>query len=60
MEDKGILQSILERFSTEIRMDSIFGEKLSTEIIKLIEEDKCKKDALEKILKSVKIENENS
>lgn len=60
MEDKGILQSILERFSTDMRVDSVLGSKLSAEITKLIEEDKCKKEALEKLLKSVKTENENS
>jgi hypothetical protein len=60
MEDKGILQSILERYLTEMSMDGVLGEKLSAEIIKLIEEDKCKKEALEKLLKSVKTENENS
>lgn len=60
MEDKGILQSILERYLTEMSTDSVLGKNLSAEIIKLIEEDKCKKEALEKLLKSVKTENENS
>lgn len=60
MEDKGILQSILERYLTEMSTDSVLGKTLSAEIIKLIEEDKCKKEALEKLLKSVKTENENS
>lgn len=60
MEDKGILQSILERYLTEMSTNSVLGKNLSAEIIKLIEEDKCKKEALEKLLKSVKTENENS
>lgn len=60
MENKEIFQSIIERFSLEMKMDSILREELSVEIIKLIEEDKCKKEVLEKTLKSVKIENENT
>ncbi|MFZ3089976.1 MAG: hypothetical protein WA240_05045 [Nitrospirota bacterium] len=62
MEDKGIFQTIIERFAAEMNMDSILGEELSAEIIKLIGEDKCKKEQLERILKfkNMKTENENS
>lgn len=60
MEDKGIFQSILERFSLDMKTDSILGEEIASEIMKLIEEDHCKKDTLEKILKTIKIKDEDS
>lgn len=52
MEDKGIFQTIIENFASEMKIAPVLGEKLSAEIIKLIKEDKCKKEQLEKILKS--------
>lgn len=60
MEDKGIFQSILERFSLDMKTDSILGEEIASEITKLIEEDHCKKDTLEKIFKTIKIKDEDS
>ena len=55
METKEIFQSILERFSTALREDTVIGEELSEKIINLIKkENKLKKETLEEILKSGK------
>lgn len=53
MEDKGIFKAILERFMLEMKRDGILGEELASEIVRLIEENHCKKDTLEKVLKTI-------
>lgn len=63
MEDRGIYQSIIERFSNEMGEDPKLGKSLSEKIIKHIKEKTAKKETLDNLeitLKTMKIRNEDS
>jgi hypothetical protein len=58
MEDKGIIDQILNKFRTEIAKESTIGEKLSNNILDIIKKDRYKKEELElKLREDEKDEN---